>query len=248
MSATTQAQRAIDALLSAGFERSEFSVRTERIYRGTDNDGKKIYELGSANITLKCNKKRQVDMTQAMVDAGLHVIHLMSNGNTSVLIKNSRKEQGWLEIRDLNEVKAQIEALAQDDEPEAPKAEEKPSSGKVDLDAISKCMDATAKRVTGNPNATVPTPKAKKTASKPKADAVTMTVRFPDGTEATRNSKRCYSHAVIGQGSDGTWVVVQWNGNEKKAATAFKYFGNTENKDPKAGKFSNLAIVTVDCK
>lgn len=67
---TTQAQSAIDALLAAGFKRSEFKVTTERKYYDRYN-----YEFGDAKISLRASLAKSIELTPAMLAQGLHVSH-----------------------------------------------------------------------------------------------------------------------------------------------------------------------------
>lgn len=71
---TAQAQTVIDKLLASGLARSEFSVRTDRIYVGTHPDtGKQCYEYGDVLIILKCNSERQNEMAKSIALQGLRV-------------------------------------------------------------------------------------------------------------------------------------------------------------------------------
>lgn len=67
-----QSKRAIDKMKAAGFKRSEFRVRTEtKSYKM--NDGRRAYEYGDALISCHASRDRQMEMIDAMVEAGLNV-------------------------------------------------------------------------------------------------------------------------------------------------------------------------------
>lgn len=68
---TAQAQSAIDALKQAGFNRSDFSVRTKRIWH-TDSEGRQFYEYGDAQIYIYAARDRQLELLPNMLWAGLN--------------------------------------------------------------------------------------------------------------------------------------------------------------------------------
>lgn len=92
-----QTQRAIDAMLEAGFKRSEFSVQVKRHQRTID--GKRYTEYGRAEITLKIgfgkgmDQGRVTDMIGAVAEhSDLHVCvyHDRSAGKMDWLWRSTR--------------------------------------------------------------------------------------------------------------------------------------------------------------
>lgn len=81
MAPTAQAQTAIDALRAAGFKRSEFKVKTERIWR-KDSEGRRFYEYGDATITILAKKDRQIELVPAMLKSGLTICQPYYNDKT----------------------------------------------------------------------------------------------------------------------------------------------------------------------
>lgn len=82
---SSQAQRAIDAMLAAGFKRSEFRVRTERVMEGgtfINRNGHTVrsYHYGDADISCWAPKAKQIDCTEAAIAAGLTVYEVGDAG------------------------------------------------------------------------------------------------------------------------------------------------------------------------
>jgi 2-keto-3-deoxy-6-phosphogluconate aldolase len=78
-SISIQSKNAIAALIAAGFKRSEFSVRTERVYECIYN-GRPSYHLGDAIIYIRTPNRIVIDRTDALVAAGLTVTEITSKG------------------------------------------------------------------------------------------------------------------------------------------------------------------------
>jgi hypothetical protein len=81
---TAQAQNTINKLLSAGWKRNQFSVRTERInFRRHPDTGKQVYEYGDVIISLRnSSKSERSRKAKAMADQGLHIeLYQFANGH-----------------------------------------------------------------------------------------------------------------------------------------------------------------------
>ena len=68
---TEQVKNCIAALRAAGFDRSEFKVNVQRLWRNVD--GKRFYEYGDAEILLLARQDKAESLVPAMLAAGLNV-------------------------------------------------------------------------------------------------------------------------------------------------------------------------------
>lgn len=101
--ATQQVKNAIKKLLAADLERSEFSVRVERLYAGIHPDtGKQSYEYGDANILIWSKKERQIKLAPMIAKQGLHVelIKLRDGSDGVPYVSDSWRRKPGLFLRD----------------------------------------------------------------------------------------------------------------------------------------------------
>lgn len=65
----------------------------------------------------------------------------------------------------------------------------------------------------------------------------TITVTLPDGTTATRTTKRAYTHVIAAMEPNGRWCALAWSGSLSNAQKAAKTW---------PCKFSKVEIVAVN--
>jgi hypothetical protein len=97
MAQTIQVKNAIDALKRAGFARSEFAVRVERIYRNVD--GEKFYEYGDALVSLRADVDKEVVRIPQLLEYFGVQLHFDANAkHVFVVVLTRYSERGRLTV------------------------------------------------------------------------------------------------------------------------------------------------------
>ena len=90
---TEQVKNAIAALKQAGFSRSEFKVNVKRLWRNVD--GKRFYEYGDAEISLRAPSEKAHRLIPEMLAAGLNITVLRYEKNGEIVRAYPIIDNNW---------------------------------------------------------------------------------------------------------------------------------------------------------
>jgi hypothetical protein len=82
---TSQVKIAVDALRAAGFDRKDFSVEVEKLWRNIPGVPR-FYEYGDAKIYMRCPKEKTISLVPALIENDLGVsYYVLKDDNNRIL-------------------------------------------------------------------------------------------------------------------------------------------------------------------